>query len=117
MARKVALPAAIAALALGLLLASVVSAAVRHTRELPASFIATEGSSGKAELRLAELVTADLNRNGIIDQSDLNGVVRSLGSTPKDGSLSDLNGDGLVDVLDLVLVAMNYGLSVNPQDQ
>ena len=49
-----------------------------------------------------------MNADGLVGADDLVGVVRSLGKT---GSLlaGDVNGDGNLDVVDLVIPARNQG--------
>ena len=114
MTRNVALLASILAiLAVALLLASVVSGAIRHSQGLSASFVVVEGKSEASVDRVLEMMVSDLNGDGVINQDDLNGVVKSLASSPGDDSSADLNGDGTVDVSDLALVGMYYGRSVD----
>ena len=110
--------AGIASLAAGLLLASAVSAAVRHTEPLAGSFIATAKSDQASSARVMEFITSDLNGDGVIDRTDLLSVVASLGDSSErgGGSSADLNGDGTVDVRDLALLAKHYGAPTSSQD-
>ena len=52
-----------------------------------------------------QLATGDVNRDGVISILDLVLIVRQLGQSVPAGSAVDLNGDGRVTVLDLILVA------------
>ena len=52
-----------------------------------------------------ELATGDVNRDGVVSILDLVLIVRQLGQSVPAGSPVDLNGDGIVTVLDLILVA------------
>ena len=52
-----------------------------------------------------QLATGDVNRDGVISILDLVLIVRQLGQRVPAGSAVDLNGDGIVSVLDLILVA------------
>ncbi len=52
-----------------------------------------------------QLATGDVNRDGVISILDLVLIVRQLGQSVPAGSAVDLNGDGIVSVLDLILVA------------
>jgi hypothetical protein len=56
---------------------------------------------------IADTVPGDSNGDGMVDVLDLVAVISSWGSCP--GCPADLNDDGVVDVLDLVLVISNWG--------
>ena len=52
-----------------------------------------------------QLTTGDVNRDGVVSILDLVLVVRQLGGSVAAGSPVDLNGDGIVTILDLIFVA------------
>jgi len=57
----------------------------------------------------------DVNRDGVIDEIDLNLLKEAFGSTPGAPNWNpecDLNGDGKVDVLDVAIASKNYGLTI-----
>ena len=93
----------------GPVLASAVSAAVRHSEPMAGSFIVTAKSEQVAAARVMEFMASDLNGDGVVDHTDLRRVVASLGDSSEGGSSADLDGDGTVDVRDLALMAKNYG--------
>ena len=113
---KVAPLATIAALAVALVVVSVVGAAVRHTTELPSSFVATAASGETTARREVALRASDLNGDGAIDLADLIEVVRSFGRPLEQGSGPDLNGDDAVDVFDLAIITRNLGVTLSPQE-
>ena len=49
----------------------------------------------------------DVNGDGLVDVSDLLAVMDAWG--PCNGCSADLNGDGIVDVVDLLEVVGNWG--------
>ena len=53
-----------------------------------------------------------MNGDAFIELNDLRAVVASLGAHSTDGLASDVNGDGVVDVLDLAIVGTSYGAAV-----
>ena len=60
------------------------------------------------------LTTGDVNRDGQVSILDLVLVARHFGKTVPVNSEVDLNGDGVINVLDLILVAQNMGESTAP---
>jgi len=57
----------------------------------------------------------DVNRDGIIDSTDINLITAAFGSykgQPNWNADADLNGDGKVDITDLVTVNRNFGLTI-----
>ena len=57
------------------------------------------------------LTTGDVNRDGQVSILDMVLVARHFGKTVLANSEVDLNGDGIVNVLDLILVSQNMGES------
>lgn len=55
----------------------------------------------------------DIDGNGIVDISDLILVGDAIGTLGEELPV-DMNGDGVIDILDLVIVAMHYGETVTP---
>ena len=60
------------------------------------------------------LPTGDVNRDGVISILDLILVAQQLGERVPAGSAVDVNGDGVVSILDLVLTARNLGSTIAP---
>ena len=58
-----------------------------------------------------EQTTGDVNRDGQVSILDMVLVARHLGKTAPTNSDVDLNGDGIVNILDLILVSQNMGES------
>ena len=56
-----------------------------------------------------EQTTGDVNRDGQVSILDMVLVARHLGKTVPANSDVDLNGDGIVNILDLILVSRNMG--------
>ena len=52
---------------------------------------------------------ADVDRSGVVDQRDLSSIAASLNTRPESDVGLDLNKDGVIDLLDLVFAAMNFG--------
>jgi hypothetical protein len=67
------------------------------------------GGSLSALLNVSACPCADANGDGVVDVLDLVEVLVSWGECP--GCPADLNGDGVVDVLDLVEVLVGWGCS------
>ena len=53
----------------------------------------------------------DVNRDGIVDHSDLEMVASVFNTQPPALPAADINQDGIVDIHDLVIVGINYGRS------
>lgn len=56
----------------------------------------------------------DVNRDGVIDDTDLLCLKNAYGSKPSDPNWNpdcDLNGDGKVDIYDVVIASSHYGLT------
>ena len=58
---------------------------------------------------ITSLLAADVNQNGTVDILDLTLVANNFGTHPIDNPRTDVNGDGNVNILDLVLVAQYFG--------
>ncbi len=58
-----------------------------------------------------EQTTGDVNRDGQVSILDMVLVARHFGKTVPTNSDVDINGDGIVNILDLILVAQNMGAS------
>ena len=74
------------------------------------------GFQSTAEYTLIPLTTetrlpADVNGDGRVNVLDLVTVARSLGKPASNNPAADLNDDGVINVLDLVIVAKNLGQS------
>ena len=52
---------------------------------------------------------ADVDRSGLVDDRDLLSIVASLNTRPESDVAQDMNKDGVVDLLDLVFAAINFG--------
>ena len=68
--------------------------------------------AGPHEIRIvvaARLATGDVNRDGVVSILDLILIAQQLGRRVTAGSPVDLNGDGIVSILDLILTARNLG--------
>ena len=60
------------------------------------------------------LATGDVNRDGVVSILDLILIAQQLGRRVAAGSPVDLNGDGVVSILDLILTARNLGSTTAP---
>ena len=60
---------------------------------------------GEMYLRVAPQNPADVNGDGVVNILDLTLVAQGFG---KDSLEADINGDGVVNVFDLVMVANNF---------
>ena len=58
-----------------------------------------------------EHTTGDVNRDGLVSILDMVLVARQFGKTVPANSEVDINGDGIVNILDLILVSQNMGES------
>ena len=71
-------------------------------------------SAGPPEVEIViveHLITGDVNRDGQVSILDMVLVAQRLGETMPSGSEVDMNGDGIVNILDLILVSQNIGES------
>ena len=65
---------------------------------------------GSATINLISVETfADVDRSGVVDSDDLLSIASSLNTHPESDVALDLNKDGVIDLLDLVFAAMNFG--------
>ena len=60
------------------------------------------------------LATGDVNRDGVVSILDLILVAQQLGRRVPAGSAVDLNQDGVVSILDLILAAQGIGNTITP---
>lgn len=68
--------------------------------------------AGPHQIRIAvegRLATGDVNRDGVVSILDLILVAQRLGERVSAGSAADVNGDGVVSVLDLIRIAQGIG--------
>ena len=73
--------------------------------------------AGPHEIRITiegRLATGDVNRDGRVSILDLVLVAQQLGRRVAAGSAVDINGDGVVSILDLILVSRNIGNTAAP---
>ncbi len=71
--------------------------------------------AGPQEIRIVveeRLTTGDVNRDGIVSILDLILVAQQLGKRVSAGSAVDVNGDGIVSILDLIRVAQGIAESL-----
>ena len=74
-------------------------------------------SAGPLEIRITveeRLATGDVNRDGRVSILDLILVARQLGKGVSSDSPEDINGDGVVNIFDLTLVAQGIGGAAAP---
>ena len=60
---------------------------------------------GEIYLRVKPINAADLNKDGVVNILDLTLVAQAFGT---DDSNGDVNGDGVINVIDLVFVANQF---------
>ena len=78
------------------------------------SITGTPISAGPHEVEIvieSRLATGDVNRDGQVSILDMILVARQLGETVPANSEVDLNGDGTISILDLIIVAQHMGES------
>ena len=79
----------------------------------PASATISKPVPGSITINLVTIEeSADINRDGKVDQQDLLAVIRKLDTLAGLGLREDINHDGVVDVLDLAIVARFFELEV-----
>ena len=87
-----------------LLLVIALSVAVAYGAQISRSL------PGGVAINLVEVESfADVDRSGVVDAEDLLTIVASLNTQPESDAALDMNKDRVVDLLDLVFVAMNFG--------
>jgi hypothetical protein len=64
-------------------------------------------------LTAAVKIPGDANGDGMVDVGDLGILAANYGGSGKTWALGDFNGDGLVDVGDLGILAANYGTNAS----
>ncbi len=62
-----------------------------------------------AMAKVSPTITGDLNGDGVVDVSDLLILLAAWGGCPLNTCPADLNGDGIVDVSDLLILLANWG--------
>ena len=73
--------------------------------------------AGPHEIRITvggQIATGDVNRDGVVTILDLILIARQLGQRVTADASVDLNGDGAVSVLDLILAARSLGSTTTP---
>ena len=73
--------------------------------------------AGPHEIRITvggQIATGDVNRDGVVTILDLILIARQLGQRVPANSQVDLNGDGAVSILDLILAARSLGSTTTP---
>ncbi len=73
--------------------------------------ISSEGPQIVITVEESAFSTSDVNRDGQVNVLDLILVAQLLGSTTSGDSRADVNGDGTINVLDLIVVAQHLGES------
>ena len=71
-------------------------------------------SAGPHEVTISiegQLANGDVNRDGVVSILDMILIARQLGETSPSDPAVDVNGDGVVNVLDLIVVAKHFGES------
>lgn len=58
-------------------------------------------------------IPGDVDGNGVVNIVDLTLVAASFNTSPPLNPLTDINKDGVVDIIDLSLVAINFGKNTN----
>ena len=61
---------------------------------------------------ISVLFVVDIDGNGKVDQRDLKLIARKLNAHPAGVIREDVNRDGIVDVVDLAIVAWHFGQDV-----
>ena len=64
-----------------------------------------------------QLIASDVNRDGTVNILDLILVTQQLGQSVPADSPADVTGDGVVNILDLVEVAQNFGNTAASEDE
>ncbi len=81
--------------------AAVAFASVRHTAELPTSFVAVAGDSVGSDHRSRGRIASDSNRDGVVHVRDIRSIAPHFRSRKDhDVSVEDVNGDSVADISD-----------------
>ena len=103
-----------------LLLITFTAKVVGETRVTLSNFFAGSGSGETISSEAPEIVitvearkypASDVNQDGLVNVLDLILVAQHLGADASVNPQSDVNGDGTINVLDLIVVAQNLGES------
>jgi hypothetical protein len=76
---------------------------------LEKSVTASATSGGTTTVATVTLLAGNVNGDKVIDILDLVAVASQFGSSSPSPACADVNDDGIVDIVDLVLVAKNFG--------
>ena len=76
-----------------------------------------EGRSVIEAVIKEQLIASDVNRDGTVNILDLILVAQQLGQSVSADLLADVTGDGVVNILDLVEVAQNFGNTAASTDE
>jgi len=80
-----------------------------HTAYLSATTTASGVAGTTVTVPTVTLLGGDVNGDGHIDILDLVAVASQFGSSSPSPATADINNDGTVDIVDIVLVAKNFG--------
>ena len=87
------------------------SHSIKFTRDsyLWKSVTVTAVAGSTTTVPTVTLLAGDINGDGVIDILDLSVVGSQFGSSSPSPAAADVNGDGIVDIVDFVLLAKNFG--------
>ena len=80
----------------------------------PTGALISAGPHGIRIIVGGQLATGDVNRDGVVTILDLILIARQLGQRVSTNSPADLNGDGSISILDLILAARSLGSTTAP---
>jgi hypothetical protein len=64
---------------------------------------------------VTKMLAGDIDQNGTVDSLDSGMLSAAFGSTPHDSNWNpnaEINGDGVVDISDAIILASNFGRTV-----
>ena len=56
-------------------------------------------------------IEGDVNGDGVVDMQDLDIIAQNFNTSPPADERADINKDGIVDIYDLVIVGKNFGIT------